>query len=192
MVRSAQGLGRNFPRPGSRRSGHVLSRSLAGTGVRSRRDDRLVAIESKPTRFEFFGAAGKLLTGPRKEDWRRIDTRARRAARRRLFVDPKGQIIVVSLTGIFRFEGTGTHEHHPLKVLGFDLAPHDGSDHFIRMTVTPEQKWHRPFAAAMNRADGSLAIFSHGIARTRAAPMETSKYTVRGEIDLADRKREPS
>ena len=45
-------------------------------------DDRLVAIESKPTRFEFFGAAGKLLTGPRKEDWRRIDTRghAERAA----------------------------------------------------------------------------------------------------------------
>jgi hypothetical protein len=98
-------------------------------------------------------------------------------------VDPKGHILVVSLTGIFRFEGTGTHEHHPLNVLGFDLAPHDGSDHFIRMTVTPEQKWQRPFAAAINQADGSLAIFSHGNL-VLLTPVGDKKYSVRGQIDL--------
>ncbi len=145
--------------------------------------DRLVAIESKPTRFEFFGAAGKLLMGPRKEDWRRIDSAGTPSGPQALFVDPKGHIIVVSLTGIFRFEGTGTHEHHPLNVLGFDLAPHDGSDHFIRMTVTPEQKWQRPFAAAINKTDGSLAIFSHGNLAL-LTPDGDKKYSLRGQIDL--------
>ena len=145
--------------------------------------ERLVAIESKPTRFEFFGAAGKLLMGPRKEDWRRIDSAGTPSGPLALFVDSKGQIIVVSLTGIFRFEGTGAHEHHPLKVLGFDLAPHDGSDHFVRMTLSPEQKWQRPFAAAINKADGSLAIYSRGNLML-LTPEGDKKYAIRGQIDL--------
>jgi hypothetical protein len=145
--------------------------------------DRLVAIESKPTRFEFFGAAGKLLMGPRKDDGRRIDSAGTPSGPQALFVDSKGQIIIVSLTGIFRFEGTGAHEHHPLNVLGFDLAPHDGSDHLIRMTVTPEQKWQRPFAAAINKTDGSLAIFSRGNLAL-LTPEGDKKYSIRGQIDL--------
>lgn len=149
--------------------------------------DRLVAIETKPTRFEFFGAAGKLLMGPRKEDWRRIDSAATPSGPQALFVDSKGHIVVVSLTGVFRFEGTGTHEHHPFNVLGFDLAPHDGSDHFIRMTLTPETKWQRPFAAAMNPADGSLAIISRGTL-SLLTPDGDKKYSVRGEINLKTEK----
>lgn len=145
--------------------------------------DRLVAIESKPTRFEFFGAAGKLLVGPGKDSWRRIDSAATPSGPQALFIDPKGQIVVVSLTGIFRFEGTGTHEHHPFNVFGIDLSPHEGSDHFVRMHVTPEPKWQRPFTATMNHADGRLAIFSHG-KLVDLAPAGTTKYTVRGEVDL--------
>jgi hypothetical protein len=145
--------------------------------------DRLVAIESKPTRFEFFGGAGKLLVGPRKEDWRRIDSAGTPSGPQSLFIDPKGRIVVVSLTGVFRFEGTATHEHRPFKVFGIDLAPHDGSDRFVRMSLSPEQKWQRPFAAAMNRADGTLAIFSHGKLIV-LAPDGGNQYAVRGQFDL--------
>ncbi|HEX4073337.1 MAG TPA: hypothetical protein VHX68_19305, partial [Planctomycetaceae bacterium] len=98
--------------------------------------------------------------------------------------DPQGRIVVVSLTGVFRFEGTATHEHHPFKVLGIDLAPHDGSDRFVRMTVSPEQKWQRPFAAAINHTDGTLAIFSHG-RLIELVPHATNRYALLGEIDLA-------
>ncbi len=146
--------------------------------------DRLVAIESKPTRFEFFGGAGKLLVGPRKEDWRRIDSAGTPSGPQALFTDPKGRIVVVSLTGVFRFEGTATHEHHPFNVLGIDLAPHDGSDRFVRMTVSPEQKWQRPFTTAINHTDGTLAIFSRG-KLLELVPTGANQYTVRGETDLA-------
>jgi ABC-2 family transporter protein len=150
--------------------------------------DRLVAIESKPTRFEFFGAAGKLLLGPRKDDWRRIDSAGTPSGPQALFIDPKGQIIIVSLTGIFRFEGTGTHEHHPFNVLGIDLAPHDGSDRFVRMNVSPDQKWQQPFTAAMNRADGSLAIYSRGKLIV-LVPKGANRYAIRGEAELETDKR---
>jgi hypothetical protein len=149
--------------------------------------DRLVAIESKPTRFEFFGGAGKLLVGPRKEDWRRIDSAGTPGGPQSLLVDSKGRIVIVSLTGVFRFEGTATHEHHPFNVFGVDLAPHEGSDRFVRLSVSPEQKWQRPFAAAMNRADGTLAIFSHGKLIV-LAPDSGNKYTVRGQLDLETEK----
>jgi ABC-2 family transporter protein len=146
--------------------------------------DRLVAIESKPTRFEFFGGAGKLLIGPRKDDWRRIDSAGTPSGPQALFTDPEGRIVVVSLTGVFRFEGTATHEHHPFKVLGIDMAPHDGSDRFVRLTVSPEQKWQRPFAAAINHTDGTLAIFSHG-KLLELASTGANQCAVRGETDLA-------
>jgi len=145
--------------------------------------DRLVAVESKPTRFEFFGGAGKLLVGPRKDLWRRIDSAGTPASPLALLLDPKGRIVLVSLTGVFRFEGTGTHEHHPFKVLGIDLAPHDGSDHFVRMSLSSEQKWQRPFAAAISPINGSLAVFSHGKLIV-LVPDGDTKYTVQGELDL--------
>ena len=103
----AQGVGRDLPRSGG---GAARTFCFAnGSWDRStiRQADRLVAIESKPTRFEFFGGAGKLLVGPRKDDWRRIDSAGTPSGPQALFTDPKGRIVVVSLTGVFRFEGTG-------------------------------------------------------------------------------------
>jgi hypothetical protein len=145
--------------------------------------DRLVAIESKPTRFEFFGGAGKLLVGPRKDDWRRIESAVTPSGPQTLLIDPHGRIVVVSLTGVFRFEGNAMHEHRAFKVLGLDLAPHDSSDRFLRMSVSPEQKWQRPFAAAMNRVDGALAVFSHGTLIV-LTPGAGDKYTVKRQLDL--------
>ena len=145
--------------------------------------DRLVAIESKPTRWEFFGGAGKLLVGPRNEDWRRIESAVTPSAPLSLLIGPEGRIVVVSLSGVFRFEGNAHHEHRPFKILGLDLAPHDSSDRFLRMTVRPEQKWQRPFAAAINKGDGTLAVFSHG-QLVVLVPAGKEKYTVVRQLDL--------
>ena len=182
MVDRPQGVGRNFSRPRRDGAGLFFRDRLLGP-VYDPKADRLVAIESKPTRFEFFGSPGKLLVGPRNQDWRRIDSAGTPGGPHSLFIDPQGRIVVVSLTGIFRFEGTGTHEHHPFNVLGIDLAPHEGSDHFVRMSVSPEQKWQHPFAAAMNPADGELAIFSRGTL-TVLAPAGENKYKLRGRTEL--------
>jgi len=173
--------------------------------------DRIYGIESARTRFDFFGGTGKLVVGPRKEDWRRIESAVTPSNPQAIFVDPQGQIIVVSLSGIYRLEGNPTLEHRTVKLFGIDIAPHDRSVKFLRIGPDPEPRWQRPMKAAMNRADGTIAVVSRGkltfvspvgrmpsnSAPNSAAPKTgvgkdddpklpgaTSKYVVRQLIDL--------
>ena len=74
MVLGAQGVGGDFSRSGREGVPNFLFRERLSGTIDDPAGDRLVAIESKPTRFEFFGGAGKLLIGLRKDDWGRIDS----------------------------------------------------------------------------------------------------------------------
>jgi hypothetical protein len=148
--------------------------------------NRIVAIESARTRFEMFGGSGKLLIGARNQEWRRMENAVTPSNPQALLIDPKGQIIVVSFTGIFRFEGDATREHRPFKVFGVDIAPQD-SGKFERIGPTPEQKWRRPFAAAINRDNGRLAVFSHGTLSV-LAPDDARNYVVKRQVEIETEK----
>ncbi|HXY34738.1 MAG TPA: ABC transporter permease subunit [Planctomycetaceae bacterium] len=144
--------------------------------------NRIVAIESPRTRFELFGGSGKLLIGERNQEWRRMENAVTPSNPQALLIDPKGHIIVVSLTGIFRFEGDARHEHRPFKVFGVDISPQD-TGKFEKIGPTPDQKWRRPFAAAMNHEDGRLAIFSHGNLSV-LAPDSEGRYAVTRDVEV--------
>jgi hypothetical protein len=148
--------------------------------------DRIVAIESARTRFELFGGSGKLLIGARNQEWRRMENAVTPSNPQSLLIDPQGRIIVVSLTGIFRFEGDATREHRPFKVFGVDIAPQE-SGKFERIGPTPEQKWRRPFDAAINHADGQLAVFSHGTLSV-LSPDASGQYTVNRQVEVPTEK----
>jgi hypothetical protein len=143
---------------------------------------RIVAIESPRTRFELFGGSGKLLIGERTQEWRRMENAVTPSNPQALLIDPQGQIIVVSLTGIFRFEGDAAHEHKPFKVFGVDISPRDAGK-FARVGPNPEQKWRRPFSATINHQDGRIAVFSHGTL-SLLAPDASGNYTVTREADV--------
>jgi hypothetical protein len=148
--------------------------------------NRIVAIESARTRFELFGGSGKLLIGERNQEWRRMENAVTPSNPQALLIDPKGHILVVSFTGIFRFEGDAKHEHRPFKVFGVDISPQD-SGKFEKIGPLPEQKWRRPFAAAINHEDGRLAIFSHGTLSV-LAPDSEGRYTVRRDAEIETEK----
>ncbi|HET6323363.1 MAG TPA: ABC transporter permease subunit [Planctomycetaceae bacterium] len=122
---------------------------------------RIVAIESARTRFELFGGSGKLLIGARNQEWRRMENAVTPNNPQALLLDSQGHILVVSYTGIFRFEGDAAREHRPFKVFGVDISPPD-SGKFEKIGPYPDQKWRRPFAAAIDHTDGRIAVFSHG------------------------------
>jgi ABC-2 family transporter protein len=143
---------------------------------------RIAAIESPRTRFELFGGSGKLLIGDRSQEWRRMENAVTPSNPQALLIDPKGQIIVVSLTGIFRFQGDAAHEHKPFKVFGVDISPQD-TGKFERIGPNPEQKWHRPFSAAINHEDGRIAVFSHGILSI-LTPDSSGNYTITREAEI--------
>ncbi len=146
-------------------------------------NNRIVAIESPRTRgFELFGGSGKLLIGERNQEWRRMENAITPSNPQTLLIDPKGKIIVVSLTGIFRFEGDAKHEHRPFKVFGVDISPQD-SGKFEKIGPSPDQKWRRPFVAAINHEDGRLAVFSHGTVSV-LTPDKDGHYAVTREVEV--------
>jgi ABC-2 family transporter protein len=144
--------------------------------------DRLCAIESTPTRFDFFGGAGKLLIGPRREDWRRMESAVSPSGPQAMFVDPRGRIVVVGLFGIYRYEGNADVEHRAFKVLGVDLA-RNRSGQFVRMGPATAPKWQRPLVAAMKGRDGSLAVVSRGKLSV-LVPNAADQYVEKKERDL--------
>ncbi len=144
--------------------------------------NRIVAVESARTRFEMFGGSGKLLIGERNQEWRRMENAVTPSNPQALLIDPKGQILVVSLTGIFRFQGDAAHEHRPFKVFGVDISPQD-SGKFEKIGPTPEQKRRKPFAAAINHQDGRLAIFSHGTL-SLFTPDAAGHYSLTRDADI--------
>jgi hypothetical protein len=126
------------------------------------------------------------LIGERNQEWRRMENAVTPSNPQALLVDSKGHIIVVSLTGIFRFEGDAKHEHRPFKVFGVDISPQD-TGKFEKIGPFPEQKWRRPFAAAINREDGRLAIFSHGVLSV-LAPDSEGRYSVARDVEVETQK----
>ena len=105
MVDRPPGVGGSLPRPRRRGQPAFFFRpSLIGP-VYDPIHNRIVAIESARTRFELFGGAGKLLIGERNQEWRRMENAVTPSSPQALLIDPKGHILVVSLTGIFRFRG---------------------------------------------------------------------------------------
>jgi hypothetical protein len=163
-----------------------ISRSSLIGPVYDPKNERIVAIESKRTGFELFGGSGKLLIGQRKQEWRRMENAVTPSNPQALLIDPKGQIIVISLTGIFRFQGDAAREHRPFKLFGVDIAPQE-SGKFERIGPTPEQKWRRPFAAAINHDDGRIAVYSHGTLTVLTAD-SAGQYTVKHQVDVETEK----
>jgi hypothetical protein len=147
---------------------------------------RIVAIESARTRFELFGGSGKLLIGARNQEWRRMENAVTPNNPQALLLDPKGRILVVSYTGIFRFEGDATHEHRPFKVFGVDISPPD-SGKFEKIGPNPDQKWRRPFAAAIDHTDGRMAVFSHGVL-SLLTPDSAGHYNVTRDAEIETEK----
>jgi hypothetical protein len=146
-------------------------------------NNRIVGIDAPRTRgFELFGGSGKLLIGEGSQDWRRMENAVTPSNPQALLIDPKGRILVVSLTGVFRFEGDAKHEHRPFKVFGVDLSPPD-SGKFEKIGPVPEQKWRRPFSAAIDHNDGRLVVFSHGLL-SLLAPDAEGHYAVARDVEV--------
>jgi hypothetical protein len=150
-------------------------------------NNRIVAIESPRTRgFELFGGSAKVLIGERNQEWRRMENAVTPSNPQALLIDPKGHILVISLTGIFRFEGDAKREHRPFKVFGVDISPQD-TGKFEKIGPFPDQKWRRPFAAAINQQDGRLAIYSHGVLSVLKLDAK-GRYVVKREVEIETEK----
>jgi hypothetical protein len=142
---------------------------------------RIVAIESPRTRFELFGGSGKLLIGERTQEWRRMENAVTPSNPQALLIDPQGQIIVVSLTGIFRFEGDAAHEHKPFKVFGVDISPRDAGK-FARVARRERQLHRHARGRRRHRERGHRRVRRHaaGASHRRRTPADSRLVVAHG------------
>jgi len=124
--------------------------------------DRIIAVETTPTRFELFNGAGRLLVGAHDSQWNRIQGAATPNGVASLFITSEGELMVAGLSGVHRFEGDPAAEHVPFIVFGRDFGRSSKEGRFVEASSQPAQPWKRPFAADL-AADGSrLAVYSEG------------------------------
>jgi hypothetical protein len=124
--------------------------------------ERIIAVENMPSRFEAFNGAGKLLVGPKKSDWSRIDGTATPNGVGFLDIEPSGTILVAGTSGVHRFEGDPTAEHVPFMVFGRDFGRAKKGGKFIDVAVKPLPEIKRPLSASLAPDGSHMVIASDG------------------------------
>jgi ABC-type transport system involved in multi-copper enzyme maturation permease subunit len=150
------------------------------------RNDRVLAVRSSGPRFPGMRlSTGSMHVAQRSTGWKRVEGPAAPASSSALFVDPRGDAIVLAREGIFRLQGDPQSKSPQVTLFGLNLpVPRAGA--FSQ--IGPERVTHltgHAFSAGMNAETGELAIWSRGVLsvlRRDAA----GRYVRQAESELAD------
>lgn len=123
-------------------------------------NERIVAVENVPTRFEAFNGAGKLLVGTKSSSWSRIEGSATPNGVGYLQVATDGTILVAGTSGVHRFEGDPTAAHVPFMIFGRDFGRAKKGGQFVDISARPIPLIRRPFSASLAPDGDSLAVVS--------------------------------
>ena len=150
-------------------------------------NDRIVAVEKSASVLIPGGGPGRLLAGPAAEDWVRRGGIRLGVPARALFVSSDGDILTVSPSGLYRFEGDlDEAPKRQFKLFGLiDISGAAAGSTGSLKVITPDgiDRWQRPFAAAIEPVAGHLAIFADGTVQKLDRAADGS-YTLAKSVDL--------
>ncbi|MGH7202723.1 MAG: hypothetical protein ACREJB_19105, partial [Planctomycetaceae bacterium] len=173
-------------------------------------NERLVAVEGR-TMFGQPSGMGQLLIAEKENLWAPEPGAHTPTDASYLFIDPEGRIVVAGRSGIYRIVGDPTIPADPLSELFGEPeliepgppeldGPADGGPdpegdpdadgeeelkpgRFVQVGPRSEAGLGRPFAAAMNPKDGSLAVYTGSTLKTLALSAD-DQYVVDRSKDL--------
>lgn len=122
--------------------------------------NQLLYLEQPPEggRFAFF-AQTRLHRGVKSPTWTRQAPIEAPSGASWLFLDPKGQALVVAPDGVYRLTSFDAGASKGTTIFGLRL-PFGGEAPFVN--IGPSLDLSPPFAAAMDAASGDLALYSRG------------------------------
>ena len=153
------------------------------------KNERLIAVRfDQGGGFGFFRGGGQLVLASKEDGWEPVDGAQAASTVRNLFLNPDGDITVVGVNGIERFEGDPKQNSKPFVIGGFDIAdyvkkPEQGQ--FVPV-YEPVPKWQPPFDAMPDSDGDRVAVVSGAklIVLTRNVESgESGEYEVTSETD---------
>ena len=127
------------------------------------RTDRILAIRMPwPSGFRLTMPDSTLLIGNRSDGWTRSTGAAPPRDLVAMFVNPVGEIVLVTRQGIFRVEGDLEAKPRQMNLLGLKVPLGKSQNPFVAIGPEPPLRLATQSAAAMSAESGALAIWSHG------------------------------
>lgn len=138
--------------------------------------DRLIAGDVGPT------GSNRLIVGTRSSEWARADGAPLPPATRSLAVTNDGRLLAAGQAGLFRFEGEPTTKAAEWGFWGFNFAPKDAKNAFVRMDGDRKESWTRDAAAAFDRRTGAVVVADKG--KLYRFELSGDAYEQKAEQDL--------
>ncbi len=123
-------------------------------------NQRLITVRIPRSRYQLLGGFGNVMIGKKKNDWnltQGVDTPANTFY---FFQTPEKKFRIVSLSGVYEFDGDISQEKKSFKILGFNLAPKSGTGGFKK--ISPEVSWNQPVSVSAHPVNGDLLVYEEG------------------------------
>jgi hypothetical protein len=150
--------------------------------------NRVLAIRSSwPAGFRIAAPEPTLLVGTHVDEWIATDGAVPPKDTAGLFVNPQGEVIVVTRQGVLRADGDLSAKPREFKVLGFKVPLGGKTGPFASVGPELPLRLASPFATTMNPDSGALAIWNHGVLIVLERDMD-GNYVRAREKELEDSK----
>ncbi len=147
-------------------------------------EERLIVVQRPNRRYSLISSMVPLVLGRRDEEWRRREGVSVPADTSVLGHDAQGKLIAVAASGIYRQNtDLSARQRTDLTIFGMRLpaAFNPGASGFEQAFAT---RLTRPYSAAVNPANGKLAIYNREVL-SLFAPNEAGRYEERLRKELA-------
>ena len=151
------------------------------------KQERLLSAQAKSPR-----QGGRVLNvGSASDDWEPRSENSVPTGTQNFFVEPSGEIILVSSVGIYRVTGDPLAKKRPVKLFGFKLPLQTaGPFENVGPAESNAAVLTRPSTAALERTTGTLALYTRG-AITLLDPNDQDTYDVSRKHRLDGPERQP-
>jgi hypothetical protein len=139
--------------------------------------NRIVAADVGP------GGTNRLVVGSEASGWERAEGATLPPATRALFMTADGNLIAVSQTGIYRFEGDFGAKTVGWNFWGMNFASETKSNGFVRADGSENRAWSSDVAAAIDRASGDLLVLDRGVLSRFNAENGSYRQSASRELD---------